>query len=381
MIARAKKIRVGHHIFISYAEEDKAVAERICRTLEAEGVICWIAPRDIVAGKTWAGSIIDAIESAAAVVVVLSASSIGSRQVAREVERADNASLPILSFRVDKAELAGDLEYFLSSTQWLDASSEGVDASLARLTARVRETIANPAIKRPQVAAARVSEGAGRGRVSHEFRHVAAVWFNVVARGHAAVDNFGSGNQKTAMFAFRFAAYMLLTSAVVSCPLSEAGRRNPLMFTIAYTISSAVELLGAALIAHWCFRAVGGRGPLRRSTVVICVCAAYLPLLSVAVAPVNVYLSEVLRQSGVADPEILKGLAANLRTAQVAVAIVSFVASSWLVLALVRAIFGGLRQAHGVRTATALFAMLMVAAGYAVFLVTVAFPFARAVYV
>jgi hypothetical protein len=42
-----------HDVFISYSSLDKAVADAACAALEAYGIRCWIAPRDIVPGKEW----------------------------------------------------------------------------------------------------------------------------------------------------------------------------------------------------------------------------------------------------------------------------------------------------------------------------------------
>jgi hypothetical protein len=36
--------------FISYANQDKATADAACAKLEAEGIRCWIAPRDVPPG-------------------------------------------------------------------------------------------------------------------------------------------------------------------------------------------------------------------------------------------------------------------------------------------------------------------------------------------
>ncbi len=40
-----------HDVFISYAHEDKAIADAICAKLEENKIRCWIAPRDITPGK------------------------------------------------------------------------------------------------------------------------------------------------------------------------------------------------------------------------------------------------------------------------------------------------------------------------------------------
>ena len=39
--------RVAHDVFISYAHEDKPMADALCATLEQNGLRCWIAPRDV----------------------------------------------------------------------------------------------------------------------------------------------------------------------------------------------------------------------------------------------------------------------------------------------------------------------------------------------
>jgi len=41
-------------VFISYAQADKATAEQVCCALEAAGVACWIAPRNISPGADYA---------------------------------------------------------------------------------------------------------------------------------------------------------------------------------------------------------------------------------------------------------------------------------------------------------------------------------------
>src|SRR5215469_8133834 len=48
-------------VFVSYASQDAAAAEVIVAALEARGLKCFIAPRDIPAGMEWATAIIDAI--------------------------------------------------------------------------------------------------------------------------------------------------------------------------------------------------------------------------------------------------------------------------------------------------------------------------------
>src|SRR5664279_5034508 len=75
-------------VFLSYASADAQVATRVCEYLESHGVSCWMAPRDVKPGAAYADAIVRAISDAKALVLVLSASAVGSAHVGREIERA-----------------------------------------------------------------------------------------------------------------------------------------------------------------------------------------------------------------------------------------------------------------------------------------------------
>ena len=120
-------------VFISYASQDAAVANSIVESLEQHKLRCWLAPRDVRAGAQYADAIVRAINEAKSVVLVLSASAIGSDHVAREVERAASKHKPIIAFRIDSAALNPGLEYFLSNSQWIDVPATGMPAALAKL--------------------------------------------------------------------------------------------------------------------------------------------------------------------------------------------------------------------------------------------------------
>ncbi|MDR0948902.1 MAG: toll/interleukin-1 receptor domain-containing protein, partial [Lachnospiraceae bacterium] len=44
---------MAYDVFISHSSVDKSIANAICHTLEANGMRCWIAPRDIPAGTNY----------------------------------------------------------------------------------------------------------------------------------------------------------------------------------------------------------------------------------------------------------------------------------------------------------------------------------------
>jgi TolB-like protein/tetratricopeptide (TPR) repeat protein len=126
-------------VFISYSSADTALANRICTALEASDVHCWIAPRNVRAGDVYADSIVQAINACRAMVVLLSASSIDSAHVLREIERASSKKRPIIALRIGSFALPPALEYFLSASHWLDASDGQTDRALAQLIADLRE--------------------------------------------------------------------------------------------------------------------------------------------------------------------------------------------------------------------------------------------------
>ncbi len=130
--------KASTHVFISYASQDATVAQRLCAALEAAGLACWIAPRDVRAGESHAAAIVQAINSCRMLVLVLSKSAIESSHVLGELERASSKKRPVLSVRMDTTELPPDFEYFLSANQWLDASGGPVEQILPALVESVR---------------------------------------------------------------------------------------------------------------------------------------------------------------------------------------------------------------------------------------------------
>ena len=108
-------------VFISYARQNKPAADAACAMLEAAGIRCWIAPRDILPGIDWGEAIIEAIAGAKIMVVIFSRHANGSQQIKREVERAVHKGIPIITVRMEDTPLSRSLEYYLSTPHWLDA--------------------------------------------------------------------------------------------------------------------------------------------------------------------------------------------------------------------------------------------------------------------
>ena len=105
-------------VFISYASANAEIANKLRSNLEMAGIKCWIAPRDIPPGSEYGEEIIKGIENTRVFLLCLTKESNVSRHVAREVERAVNKNLPILTYQHEEVILTKSLEYFLASTQW-----------------------------------------------------------------------------------------------------------------------------------------------------------------------------------------------------------------------------------------------------------------------
>lgn len=108
-------------VFISHSSKDKEVADKVCAALEAKGLKCWIAPRDIVPGSEWAVAISNAIAEIKAMVVIYSENSQQSTQVPKEIALAEKRGKCILPYKIDDTELTGAFEYYLSGSHWIVA--------------------------------------------------------------------------------------------------------------------------------------------------------------------------------------------------------------------------------------------------------------------
>ena len=141
-------------VFVSYSQSDREPAFGIVERLEACGIECWIAPRDVAPAADWAAEIVEAIAAARVMVLVFSSSTNDSPQVRREVERAVHRRVAVLPFRIEEVLPSKSLEYFLSSQHWLDAFPPPLEPHYRRLSEYLRTFLSAPA---PAPAAATVT--------------------------------------------------------------------------------------------------------------------------------------------------------------------------------------------------------------------------------
>jgi TIR domain len=132
---------MAHDIFISYSSKDKAVADAVCAILEARGVRCWIAPRDVLPGKEWGDALIDAINESRAMVLVFSANANRSGQIKREVNHAVEKGVAIVPLRIEDVTPSDAMEYYLDVTHWLDALTPPIEDHLQALADKVQQLL------------------------------------------------------------------------------------------------------------------------------------------------------------------------------------------------------------------------------------------------
>ena len=138
--------RQATDVFISYASPDEKVATIIRDDLEADGFTCWMASRDILASTDYIRVIPPAIEASKLFLLVLSAASIASPQVFREVRTAADAKLPILPVRIEPVTLEEPLKFTLAGIQWVDATRR-IGPALSRVRNEARLLLAKRGIQ------------------------------------------------------------------------------------------------------------------------------------------------------------------------------------------------------------------------------------------
>jgi hypothetical protein len=136
-----KEIPVAYDVFISYASKDKTIADAVCARLEAAGIRCWIAPRDIVAGTSYGEAIIEAIRGLKVMVLVFSSNANASGHIPKEVERAVSNGVAIVPFRIEDVAPGKSLDYFIGSVHWLDAMTPPMEKHLDDLAATVQKLL------------------------------------------------------------------------------------------------------------------------------------------------------------------------------------------------------------------------------------------------
>ena len=122
-------------VFISHSSSDVELARSLCAHLEAKGIGCWIAPRDVTPSQPYAGEIVRGIESTDALILLASAQAITSSNVLNEVEQAHKNKKVIYTVLINKPQIGRDLDYYISRLHWIElgVSTEQLAETLAEV--------------------------------------------------------------------------------------------------------------------------------------------------------------------------------------------------------------------------------------------------------
>jgi TolB-like protein/Tfp pilus assembly protein PilF len=107
-------------VFISHSSADRAIANAARESLEAAGIRCWIAPRDVRGGRFYPGEIIRAIRRSKVFLLIFSEAANASDQVLQELERATHLKIPILAIRLGAVTPSDSFAYFLGIRHWVE---------------------------------------------------------------------------------------------------------------------------------------------------------------------------------------------------------------------------------------------------------------------
>lgn len=129
---------MAHDVFISHSSKDKPAADAVCATFEANGIRCWVAPRDVPPGSNWGAAIVEAIQASRLMVLVFSGHANTSGQIAREVELAASQGVTIVPIRLEDVAPARSLQFFLSNIHWLDALTPPLERRLHEIAAKIK---------------------------------------------------------------------------------------------------------------------------------------------------------------------------------------------------------------------------------------------------
>ncbi|MBR6790058.1 MAG: toll/interleukin-1 receptor domain-containing protein [Oscillospiraceae bacterium] len=129
-----------HDVFISYSTLDSNTALNIRKVLENDGVVCWMAPRDIPSGSNYTREIPQAIRNCKIFLLVLSKNAQSSQWVLRELDSAVNQRRYLLPVMIDEEPLRDEFDFLLTGAQRHPACPAGIDA-LRALSERVKEIL------------------------------------------------------------------------------------------------------------------------------------------------------------------------------------------------------------------------------------------------
>jgi len=253
---------MAHDLFISYSAKDKVIADPVCATLEGMKIRCWIAPRDVPPGQTWASALVEAIGASRVFVLVFSDGSNNSPQVFREVGEAVEKGIPIIPFRIEDVQPSKEMGYYIKALHWLDALTPPLEKHLQKLGDTVQALLVTAREERPpaETPEAKVPEaiartktipraallGAGLLVLLVMLSTVAIVWQVMQSKGTPSQDSHAT---ETRIAAIAFATQTASISTATDIPtqtstpaLKETPTFSPTQATVAVATATSTSI-------------------------------------------------------------------------------------------------------------------------------------------
>jgi hypothetical protein len=108
-----------HDVFISHVPQEKKIAKNICKSLEQNGIKCWLPARDMKSGVSRAEITAEAIEACRLMILVFSKRSKESQELLNEMIQANKMGLSVIPVRIDNTEPQGAMQFYLVGAHWM----------------------------------------------------------------------------------------------------------------------------------------------------------------------------------------------------------------------------------------------------------------------
>jgi queuine/archaeosine tRNA-ribosyltransferase len=116
--------------FISFAEEDKDIAEKICNLFDSRDIKCWLYHKEISVDPSYPERIVTAIKECRFFILFITKNTSQSEDVKNELKMAHDYAKKVIPFRVDNASVPDDIKYFIGRTSFIEASSSRIDEGI-----------------------------------------------------------------------------------------------------------------------------------------------------------------------------------------------------------------------------------------------------------
>lgn len=133
-----------HDVFISYSSKDLDITEQVRRILETNGISCWIAPRNIPSGSSYAAEIPAAIRGCTVFLLIGSLNAENSPWIRKELERAIIERKKIIPLMVEDVAFHDEFDFLLSLHQRYAAYEKTAEV-MERLVKDIRTILGIPA--------------------------------------------------------------------------------------------------------------------------------------------------------------------------------------------------------------------------------------------